>query len=279
MTNAPTNHLVAVLACAAGELTQSETARQLGLFPSVISKYKKHYEIAFVYRGRGRRASPPSERAKLMRALYQEGYTLQQIGDQYGITRERVRQILTKHFGIRADGGGNHVRAVRKKEKRRQAKEAACLKKHGCTLAQFRSLLAVGREEQKNGKPKYRTAIYAFRQQRQSAKRRGIGWQLTLWQWWTVWQESGHWSQRGRGQGYVMSRVGDVGPYALGNIFIQPAIHNNSETRLKQSNLPIGVSRKKDKYAAHRHIGGKKIYLGVFPTPELAHAAYLSVAA
>lgn len=30
-------------------------------------------------------------------ALYQQGWTLQAIGDQYGVTRERVRQILAQH--------------------------------------------------------------------------------------------------------------------------------------------------------------------------------------
>lgn len=41
-----------------------------------------------------------------------------------------------------------------------------------------------------------------------------------VWEWWTIWQMSGRWEERGRGHGYMMCRKGDVGPYALGNVVI-----------------------------------------------------------
>jgi hypothetical protein len=58
-----------------------------------------------------------------------------------------------------------------------------------------------------------------FRQNRAKARRRGIGFTLTLEEWWKVWSDSGNWHKRGRKRGqYVLSRPGDKGPYALGNV-------------------------------------------------------------
>ena len=37
----------------------------------------------------------------------------------------------------------------------------------------------------------------------------------------------------------------------------------------------LGVVKRQNKYSAHIHKNGKQIYLGVFDTPELAHAAYV----
>lgn len=69
-----------------------------------------------------------------------------------------------------------------------------------------------------------------FAEQRRNAKRRGILWQLTFAEWWTLWQESGQWENRGRLRGqFCMSRFGDQGPYALDNIFIQERTANDRE--------------------------------------------------
>jgi hypothetical protein len=54
------------------------------------------------------------------------------------------------------------------------------------------------------------------------ARDRGVDWQMSFEEWMTVWLESGHWLQRGKGRGrYNMSRINDTGPYAVDNVFIQ----------------------------------------------------------
>ena len=68
------------------------------------------------------------------------------------------------------------------------------------------------------------------------AKLRKIAWEFTYESWWEVWESSGKWEQRGRGKGkYVMSRIGDIGPYSPSNVFIQ----------LNELNVSQGVKGKK----------------------------------
>jgi hypothetical protein len=76
-------------------------------------------------------------------------------------------------------------------------------------------------------------SLKKFRDHRAMAKRRGIDFNLTHEQWWGIWEQSGKWEQRGIKKGqYVMSRKNDVGPYELGNVYIQTQDQNMSESRL-----------------------------------------------
>ena len=69
-----------------------------------------------------------------------------------------------------------------------------------------------------------------FKQQKNAAQRRGIPWSLTFEQWWSVWQASGHWEQRGKGAGkFSMGRLGDRGGYAPGNVEIVPNEVNSAD--------------------------------------------------
>lgn len=121
---------------------------------------------------------------------------------------------------------------------------------------------------------------FRFTIQRSQAKRRGIAWELSFEQWIAIWTESGHWEQRGKTAGsYCMARHGDVGPYAVGNVSIITVEQNTSEGSRVDTSLPLGVSRSgKTSFRAIRYVGGRKIHLGSFATPEEAHEAYLKAA-
>lgn len=68
-------------------------------------------------------------------------------------------------------------------------------------------------------------AKYTF--QKKQANLRGIEWQLTFDEWYTFWQESGHWEERGQQpQQYCMCRYQDIGPYSLDNIYIDTTSNN-----------------------------------------------------
>lgn len=160
------------------------------------------------------------ERAQKMLGMYQAGITLQKIGDQFGLTRERVRQILAK-LGVVATQGGAAVLAKAKRVAAKQSIEARYLAKYGLPLEVVRQL-------QKD------RVTHAFNHQKQSAKHRGVAWNLTFAQWFAIWQSSGKLHLRGRGHGkYVMSRVSDQGCYELGNVHIQLATENSKEAVAK----------------------------------------------
>lgn len=251
---------------AAEGLSQTEAAASLGLYRSNVSADAKRWGIKFVH-GNSKRKEGPNERAVKMAELFRVGHTLQDIGQRYGVSRERVRQIITGHFGLRSVDGGLRKRASAKRKSAIERRNRRCLAKHGCTFDQWSKLRRMP------GNP-----LRSYSCQKGNARTRGIGWGITLWEWWCIWQQSGFWSQRGRGQGYVMCRYGDVGPYAVGNVFIAPATENCSNRKGKTSGLPIGVSRDRGRFVATRCLNGKRKRLGSFPTPDLAHAAYLAAA-
>lgn len=239
---------------------------------SHVSIYKNAQRLGVVFKRSDRRVMRDRD-AEMCRA-YQAGEVLAVIGARFGVTRERVRQVVARE-GIARQSGGVNVRAARRKEALAAARDDRFLRERGCTYAQWKFLLGIGRKAMAAGAGWNITPLGAYANQRHSAKRRGIEWNLTLWQWWTIWQESGHWEGRGRGRGYVMCRTNDTGPYAVGNVRIALAAENSSEANRK-SELPIGVrhgSRGK-KFVAQARIDGRVRWLGTFDTPDEAHIAY-----
>ncbi len=69
-----------------------------------------------------------------------------------------------------------------------------------------------------------------FNLQRLRAAERGVVWNLEYWEWLQIWQDSGHFHERGNKKGlWVMGRNGDQGPYEFGNVKIIPFETNCSQ--------------------------------------------------
>jgi hypothetical protein len=161
-------------------------------------------------------------KAKEMAEIYATGVTQAEIGRMYGVTRQAVQQLMKAHCGTTSkDGGPRALSRLAKADKK-----ARIERDRGCTLEQYAELRKFGQE---SGVARWKTPIGAFALQRANARHRGIDWDLKLWDWWVIWRDSGKWNERGRGNGYVMSRKGDVGPYAIGNVFIQRGGSNTKE--------------------------------------------------
>jgi len=199
----------------------------------------------------GKRPANPIllDRDKEFIALYKDGKTLEDIGKLYGITRERVRQRLAKH-GITKDEGGSTIKQFKmipdRLLKRKEAQEKLEQKhfaKWGCSREFIDSISNLPRSHSKH-------PLRLYGSQQSNANTRGVGWNISFPDWWKIWQDSGKWELRGRGKGYCMARLGDSGPYEVGNVEIitigqnfsdsyitnpwKDRFHNNKKKRTRQ---------------------------------------------
>lgn len=162
---------------------------------------------------------PPSERDLQMVDMHRQGLILEKIGQHFGVTRERVRQVLAKQ-GITREHGGQSVavRAAAASHKRERAVARAR------TEQKWGMDFDLCRELRRNG------TIRKWEMQRKSSLLRGIEWHLTFAEWYAVWQASGKLHLRGRGKGkYCMSRIKDAGGYRMGNVHVQLCTDNSKE--------------------------------------------------
>jgi hypothetical protein len=84
--------------------------------------------------------------------------------------------------------------------------------------------------------------------QKACAKRRNIPFNLTFDEWYKIWLDSGHFSERGCKKGqYVMSRYNDLGAYEIGNVFIQTNTNNVSQAQsgIKRKLGPMSEEHKR----------------------------------
>lgn len=168
----------------------------------------------------GRMEKQLSPRVAAMAALYRDGSTFEEVAGSFGVSKQAVHKNL-KRAGLSRVEGGAHLGALAAQATRREAqraqREARIKRCWGITVEEWMRHTRSG-------------LLMAYQGQRQSARQRGIGWEITTRQWLEVWNESGKLRLRGCERGkFVMSRRGDEGPYAIGNVFIQTHSDNIRE--------------------------------------------------
>lgn len=179
------------------------------------------------------------------------GATVSQLAAQRGVSRQRISQKLQALGLSELYQSLQGISRAQKHSAREDEEEANCMKRWGCDL---RTRREINRER----------AGVAYTRQRENAKRRGIAWDMSLGQWWEIWQKSGQWKNRGiyKGQ-YCMSRLGDVGPYSPENVAIIPNADNAREARSHAKEAPVtgvycvrpGSSKPWAVYAKRKMIG------------------------
>lgn len=206
--------------------TQPEVAAAFGVTASCVCVALKGLGVP-VHAGPGRvgnfKRSVPADAHPAMVEMYKSGKSLEEIGAEYGVSRERVRQILTALGVGRMDGGStmkclakitDKVEAIRARNERREVYWRGIW---GMSLADYQAHVAEYGSTVDSTSPMCR-----YKQQRSNAKKRGIAWNFTFPEWWGVWQESGKWDQRALTKdGYVMARWGDGdAPYSVDTVYI-----------------------------------------------------------
>lgn len=190
-------------------------------------------------------------------AIYKSGSTQTAISKRFGVSKSLIQQIL-KANGVRSDEGGR----AEAKRKTHYKKEREHIKKYGCTKTQLDSI----REAKKQGS---HDPLTLFKSQQRHAMRRGVEWNLKFWEWWTIWDESGRWNERGRGVGkFCMCRKGDSGAYEASNVYIASVVHNSTlgrtlsfERGIKKTFVYELINACGGPAAVARHIGVDKSYL------------------
>jgi hypothetical protein len=180
------------------------------------------------------RAAKPitSERDADFAARYRSGQTLAEIGAFYGLTRERVRQCLAKQGLTAIDGGRSLCAAIEAKSRARRKQQKIERRSRELFGVSTSELLRIGGTDRPTGR--YNDHRYpvlrAYLDQRRNAARLGIEWALSLSEWAAIWDQSGKWAERGRGNGYCLARRGNCGPFAAWNVRVCSNAVNASES-------------------------------------------------
>lgn len=243
-------------------MTTTEIANELGCCFATVRNTLKNFGIVPLRKPQASGLRHMA-RAEKMASMYRQGLTLEKIGQKFGVTRERTRQIL-KSIGVNtADKPKKVLSSI---EAKRARMDAASIIRWGVPHAGMKAARADG-------------TLGAFVSQRNNARWRGIEWGLLFADWLTIWNASGKLALRGRGKGrYVMSRIKDEGGYRLGNVHIQESTENNSEgiakCRHNKAQTP-GVYKLYPGLAKPWVAKFQKRQLGMFATEAEATAARL----
>jgi hypothetical protein len=224
----------------------------------------------------------PNEREIIIRDLFLNGETLQKIGELQApaISRERVRQILKKQFGLSGKDGGKFktltpikiAESIKNKKQELERNERKCRKVFGCSVDDFLSINGQ-KWDRKKGTP-----AMAFYDQRRNANARGIAWNITFPEWWKIWSDSGHYDQRGGGEGYCMTRVGDTGGYEVGNVKIKTIGENFSESFFKhpmEERILTAIKNGKPRQKTHCIRGHERNNLNIYPSGDCKLCAHI----
>lgn len=158
-------------------------------------------------------------RDKQIIAHYKRGWLLRQIGQKYNLSRERIRQIVKEQGVASSEGGALLQRKIEKPiheaklaAKKLKNKTRRVKKDWGCSLELYEKL---------GGNSYQNTIIRKFHLLRHQIRNKGGKWNLTLEEWWEIWEKSGKYNQHGlKKHQFVMARINKKGPISKINVRI-----------------------------------------------------------
>jgi len=137
--------------------------------------------------------------------------TLQDIGDEFNVSREAIRLILKKH-GVSSSEGGMHARA---RQRREEVKARVNQRYRGIYGCDEKTVKRINKNRPLNAPNsparRYRTYLSYLR------NRRGIPYSLSLKEWYDIWEKSGHFDSDEK---YNMVRIDETKPVTADNVRI-----------------------------------------------------------
>lgn len=171
-------------------------------------------------RPKGVKNTTPSKHASRnaeMIDMYRRPETLKAIGQKYGVSRERVRQILAKNGINPEEGGGNRLR----KDRREKG-----MRKIDIAYAEVRArhevyLRHLGINDETYQASKSNGWMRKFQYDKKNHRMLGHEWTMTFAEWLGIWHRAGHESPP-KSRTFKMERIDDYGPYSAQNVCIMP---------------------------------------------------------
>lgn len=202
-----------------------------------------------------KRSAEANLRANAMCMMYtHDGYTMQEIGDVYRITLERVRQILRKFYKVTHKDSLRHKAILDRRSELRAAELFSRAKKTGMSVEDYLAWREMVHAELESGVPYAQTVEGRYIESRRNWRyqHHGIESGMTRMEWFRLWQDSGHYAEYGRGADhYMMGRIDRHKGFVPGNVIIRSA-HDNSvaERVFKSEETKTNWLRKGKKYEA-----------------------------
>jgi len=167
---------------------------------------------------------------ELLKKLFTEDrLTITQISAQFGVSNQAVHRVL-KAMGLkRADGG----KAAQMQERAKLVEESGgtgVFTKHGCTKEQWELLRGMDPEYKNTPLAAYHTFKNNYINLNPNSP-----FELSLWDWWSLWQESGMWGRHKRNpEGmYILIAKDRTLPLTRDNAYITPFGDRLRESRMK----------------------------------------------
>lgn len=153
-----------------------------------------------------------TERDLIICDLFKKGTTITRLAIRFGVSRQRIQQIISDNGLTRHDGGYSVIKQTKDQIKKIEKKRQIFIKESilGMPMEKYKHLL------------KYRPRpYYVYLRQRLNALQRGIEWSLSFGQWWMFWEDSGQWENHGRGfNKFVLTRKNYKKGFHLDNVEI-----------------------------------------------------------
>lgn len=143
---------------------------------------------------------------------FRAGKTTTELKEEFGCTTQGIQRLLRKN-GLTRKDGGKHAQMAARKVTTSDHPKAMC-DKYGCTKEQWDRLRAMDEDYKKTPLAQFHT----FKNNFQNINP-GVEFNMTMWEWWCIWEKSGMWGKHKRNPDgmHVMVQIDKAKPLTSDN--------------------------------------------------------------